>query len=468
MKKDKILIVLPYGMCLRQIILNQTLWDYLVKNYQIDVMTPLKLSNDIVGINKIIATSPVHFFENFLKRVSFRSVFSLRASAMVSFFLDNNIGENFALRWRWFGDQARHIVVMSGLVRLRFIGPSIKNSLSFLSKIYPVFFLKKNKYKFVIVTHVSALDCVLIGLGANKLTIPLISITLGLDNYAHGPLLYKPDLMLLWGDEQLEEFHKYHLAHNEKLLNTECFKIGSLIHDNYLQIKESRHTDYLFEKYSIDNNQEFILVAVMLEESLPNQAVLCELLIDFLEENNLQHKLIIRKLPLSDNDIWEEFYKKYSNRVIIQEPQSASFDKRSESLMFDLNASKRDLEEFVQTLDRSELIIGLYPSTLLLDAMLFDKQSAVAMFDWTEGQKFGGHPQEKFYLAKKYTHQHRKHYNLLYTKESLNSFLTEVLIEKTNFPEQRREIFKKITGDSIDGSSGKKAVEAIDGFLNKK
>mgnify|MGYP003976206211 FL=1 len=136
--------------------------------------------------------------------------------------------------------------------------------------------------------------------------------------------------------------------------------------------------------------------------------------------------------------------------------------------MFDLNSSKRDLEEFVQTLDRSELIIGLYPSTLLLDAMLFDKQSAVAMFDWTEGQKFGGHPQEKFYLAKKYTHQHRRHYNLLYTKESLNSFLTEVLIEKTNFPEQRREIFKKITGDSIDGSSGKKAVEAIDGFLNKK
>ena len=102
MNKNKILIILPYGMCLRQIVLNQTLWDYLVKNYKVDVMTSLELSNDIVGINKIIDTAPTNFFEKILKNVSTRSTFSLRASKMVNFFLDNNLGENFALRWKWF------------------------------------------------------------------------------------------------------------------------------------------------------------------------------------------------------------------------------------------------------------------------------------------------------------------------------------------------------------------------------
>jgi len=467
MNKNKILIILPYGMCLRQIVLNQTLWDYLVKNYKVDVMTSLELSNDIVGINKIIDTAPTNFFEKILKNVSTRSTFSLRASKMVNFFLDNNLGENFALRWKWFGDQAKHIVVMSALVSLRFIGAFIKSSLYFFSKIYPVFFLKKNKYNFVIITHTSDLNCTMLGLGANHLKIPLISITLGLDNYAHGPLLYKPDLMLLWGDEQLDDFNKYHLSHNKELLNTECHKIGSLIHDNYLQLKKSEYKDYLLENYLLNKTQKFILVAAMIEEIIPNQTVLCELVIKFLEEHNLQHKLLIRKLPHIDNDLWREFYNKYPNRVIIQEPKSASFDKRSDSLKFDLKTSKEDLEEFVQTLDRSELIVGLYPSTLLLDAMLFNKQSAVAAFDWTEKQKFGGHPQEKFYLSKKYTHQHREHFNFLYSKESFYSFLVEILLEKTNFPEQRREIFTKITGSSIDGFSGEKAVKAIDEFSKK-
>jgi hypothetical protein len=467
MNKAKLLIVLPYGMCIRQIVLNHTLWNYLTQTYQVDVMTSLEISDDITGIHKVIDTHPANFFEKFFKRISGRSTASLRASQMVNFFMDNNIGENFALRWKWFGDQARHILVMSGLVKLKFIGSLIKNSLTFFSKLYPVFFLRRNKYDLIIVTHVSDLDCTMIGLGANNLSIPLISITLGLDNYAHGPMLYSPNLMLLWGNEQLEEFNKYHLPHNKKLLNTECHKIGSLIHDNYLQIKKSENIDYLSENHLFDANQKFIVVAVMLEEVLPNQTALCELIIDFLEEKNLEHKLLIRKLPQTDKEIWQEFYEKHSDRVIIQEPQSASFDKRSDSLKFDVNSSKRDLVEFVQTLDKSDLIIGLYPSTLLLDAMLFNRQTAVAMFDWTNEKDYGGHPQEKFYLAKQYTHYHRRHYNFLYSKQKLHNFMIDVLIKGIRFPEERREIFLKITGDSIDGSSGRKAVDAIDAFLKK-
>tara|TARA_Y200000002_G_C22686359_1_gene666146 strand:- start:972 stop:2378 length:1407 start_codon:yes stop_codon:yes gene_type:complete len=467
MQKEKILIVLPYGMCVRQIILNQDLWNYLIGSYQVDIMTPSKISNDIKGINEIIDPMPKNFLLKIFYKISRKSLFSFQASKMVNFFLDNNIGENFALRWRWFGDYAKHIVVMSGLVNIKFIGSFIKNYLSFLTKIYPIFFLKKNNYNSIIVTHISDLDCALMGIGANKLEIPLISITLGLDNYAHGPLMFKPNLMLLWGEEQLEEFKDYHLEQNEDFLDIEYTKIGSLIHDNYLKIKEKNTKNYLLKNYSLDCNQKFILVAVMNNEVLSNQVDLCKLLLNYLDNKNLKHKLLIRKLPLIDNDIWNKFYLNYKERIVIQEPRSAAFDKRTNGLEFDLKSSAEDVEELVQTLERSDLVVGLYPSTLLLDAMLFDKQSVVAMFDWTEKQKIGGHPQEKFYLSKQFTHEHRQHYNLVYNKESLFLFLDDVLIKEKSFPEYRREIFKKITGDSSDGLSGKKAVKAIDKFLKK-
>lgn len=465
MTKDKLLIVLPYGMCLRQIVLNETLWNYLINNYQVDVMSSLEISEEVQGINKVIKTEQTNFFNKILRRISAKSATSLKASMMVNFFLDNNIGENFALRWRWFGDQARNIVVMSGLVNIKIIGSIIKNFLKFLVQIYPVFFLSKNKYKLVIITHVSDVDCSMMAIGANQLSLPLISITLGLDNYAHGPLIYKPDLMLLWGEEQLKEFNQYNVSHDKEFSKTKCYKIGSLIHDNYLQVHETEKIDYLSKNFSLDPDQKFILVAVMLEEVLPKQTALCEILIDFLEEKNLQHKLVIRKLPLSDNNLWQQFYEKYPDRVIIQEPRSASFDKRQGSIKFDLDSSNRDVSEFVQTLSRSDLVLGLYPSTLLLDAMLFNKQTAVALFDWSDDKAHGGHPQEKFYLAKKYTHYHRRHYNFLYSKKMLHSFMADVLIKGIKFPEERREIFLEITGDSIDGNSGSKAVNAIDNFL---
>ena len=61
----------------------------------------------------------------------------------------------------------------------------------------------------------------------------------------------------------------------------------------------------------------------------------------------LKDKLVIRKLPLSDNNLWQKFYEKYPDRVIIQEPRSASFDKRQGSIKFDLDSSNRDISEFV-------------------------------------------------------------------------------------------------------------------------
>ena len=458
------LLLLPYGMCIRQILLNKELWHYLSNNYDIDLMSPIKFTEN-VGVQNIFDNNPTNLFQKFLKKISLNAAYALRASQMVNFFLDNDLGENFALRWRWFGDYARHLLVLSALNQFTLLNRLITKLLIFLASLYPTFFLRKNNYSSIIVTHVSDLDCTVMGLGANRLSIPLITITLGLDNYRHGPLLFKPDLMLLWGAEQEAEFKNYHLSSNQALLETKLKKIGSLIHDLYLENDKTDKRDYLFENYSLERDQEFILVPAMTEDTLPNQKLLCDILIDFLSVHDLNHKLIVRKLPQVDDDMWKDYEKRNSDRVVIQEPKSASFDKRSNNTIFSLDSAREDVGELVQTLKQCDLVISMYPSTLIIDAMLFEAKCAVAMFDWSNQDGIGGHPQEKFYLSKKYTHKHNRYYNLLYSKENLFKFMEEVLIQKKYPAASNNKLFMEISGESADGKSGIKAVEALTSFM---
>lgn len=469
MKKEKILVLMPYGMCLRQIILNECLWSYLTENYDIEIISPIKIDLEILDSNKIRNLNNNKFIKRFMRSLSSKSMIYYRASLMTDFFLENDLGENFALRWKWFKEYVNQIIILSGLARMKFIGYLVKKILIALSYLYPLGFLFNKRYKAIIITHASDIDCTLFGIASNKLNIPLISITLGLDNYRHGPLVYKPDLALLWGNEQVKEFKEYHLSHNSTLSNTDYKKIGSLIHDTYLKVQDSDSTDYLNQKFLLNKKDKLILIATMLEYNLPNQTALCDLILDFLDQHGLDHKLIIRKIPNADNDIWSSYYDLNSGRVYIQEPESASFDKRSNDLGFDITSSMRDIGELVQTLNQVDLIIGHYPSTLLVDGKLFNKPCCVPMFDWKNSSK-GGHPQEKFYLSKALSHPHNDNYGLLYSKDDFFEYLYKILVEKDDSSQQN--LFDEITGVSYKGESGKIGSEAIEAFLgnlpNKK
>ena len=95
---------MPYGMCLRQIILNKHLWKYLSENFEIDVITPIEIDSAILDPVNVIDLNKSNTLSLFLKKISSRSIHYLRASKMMDFYLDNNIGENLALRWMWFKD----------------------------------------------------------------------------------------------------------------------------------------------------------------------------------------------------------------------------------------------------------------------------------------------------------------------------------------------------------------------------
>ena len=70
MKREKMLLLLPYGMCARQILLNKELWHYLSNNYDIDLMSPIKFTEN-VGVQNIFDNNPTNLFQKFIKVTDF-------------------------------------------------------------------------------------------------------------------------------------------------------------------------------------------------------------------------------------------------------------------------------------------------------------------------------------------------------------------------------------------------------------
>ena len=470
MKNKKILLVLPYGMCVRQILFNKVLWKYFNDTYQIDILTPIKIeASSLAGVSNINLLDTDSKLTKLYKEISAKSVYLWRLSGMVEFFLNNDLGENFSTRWRWFNEYSKNILIYGALKNYPFIYKFFIWIVSRLSYLYSSKILSNDEYKFVLITHVTDIECTLIALGANKKGIPLVTVTLGLDNYRHGPLLYVPDLMLLWGDEQVYEFINYHMSHNEELKRTEYETIGSLIHDLYIERSDKISQSSLKNKFSIDVNIPFILIPAMLEEMLPNQKALCEIVIKFFELHSLKIKIVVRMLPKTDLEMWHKFKDENPDYIILQEPSSAVFDKRNESIPFNEEQSYDDIDEFVYTVKNALLIINLYPTTLILDAMLLGKDSVVAMFDWGSETDVGTHPQQKFYLAKQITHPHWKHYNFLYTREELYKFMYSYLVKGENTIQlNSMALFDKVCGKSLEGQSGNLASNAIDSFIRDK
>lgn len=466
-KKDCILVVLPYGMCFRQVVLNENLWGYLRKNYEIDLLTPLKLKNkDVVGVRNIFPCRSRNKILGLIQSFNHRLINSWKCFNFMHFLLNADLGENLSLRYRWFPADGKGVFFFGYLRHTRWAG-LIKKLFKKLPVLYPTTsYFRKNSYKFVIVTHVLENECIVTSLIANKLKVPVITITLGMDNYRNGLLFYIPDLMLLWGREHLYAFNNFQLPLNKELKKSKHELIGNLIHDNYLKMSEKCTKESFLRMYGLAEDEEVILIPTMTEEYLPNQTALCEIVIDFIRKYNLKVKIIVRTLPGVDVDMWEEFERKYPEFVILQIPTSASYDKRGAVNNVDLDQENKDIEIFVNTIKNSALLVNVYPTTLLVDALLFNTPSVWAMFDWNNASDIGTHPHQKPCIAKAITHPHLKHYNAVSTKDALCEVLYKFFILKQRNNLVSNELYDTVCEFSKDGRSGELAAAHIKDFIN--
>ena len=382
------------------------------------------------------------------------------------FFLKQGLGWPIVSRFH------ETLMAKDELTKDLFYWPALKRS--FLGNFYKWIFnlfplaypheslLKKEEYEFIINTHNSEPSSVLISRAANKQNIPVVCMPLGLDNIMHGPLLFTPDLMLFWGEEQENEFKTMQIPWNNSLSETKTKIVGCLIYDNFFEFKQSK--DFFYEQYDLREDEKIILFPVHIEDNHPGQISICKTIVSFIEKNKLSAKLMVRLRPNFDIDMWKEFQKDNPNKVILQIPKGVSFDKSSSFLEMDIEIELNETEIFASSFSSSSVVVGRALSTTYTDSIFLGTQTIIAQYydDKKRTKVF----QRMFDQVCTFYPYYKKGYEFAFSEEELIEFLERNLLDNPEIViEQKKiELLKKQVGD-LESKSGLKAITAINEFF---
>ena len=462
----KILIVAPFGMTLRQIIINDTFWKYLKNNFEVHIETTVEVPNYTdLGITKIFSYRPKNILVRIGLKICNYFFFIFKNYGDIEFLIKNNLGEHFVHRM---SRESKKDDLLKSYALLSFLKP-IEN---FLYDLF-VFFCKKitrinrDNYSFLLVTHISEFRSNIEAISANSIKTPVITYTLGMDNYRHGKILFKPNLMLLWGRDHEYEFLGWHKEKYNDMKSVNHEIVGNLAHDFFVQnVNEKVVKDYIFKKKK-RCYKGYIVVPAMLESVIPGQTVIVEKIISYLKVKNLDILIIVRVMPASEIEMWLNFENKHKEHILIQEPIGSSFDKRGIKSKFNINQEKFDSSFFASLLAGAELILSIYPSTVTIDGFLFGTPSILPLFSWQDLNTINEHPYAKIVLAKILTHPLNKQYNIVKNVGELHEVLDDILIDKNRETYVGNELYEYVCDQSKDGRVGHRAAEAIDKFLHQ-
>lgn len=372
------LVVVAYGMAFRNLALNETLWRYLVTTFAVDLLTPMAIRDggalDIARVHHHPAPSRVRAAITGIRR---RAAGALAALDRVAFYM--HCGEVESLRavyrysaidgslsrlflWSWLGHSA-----LAGPIR-RLARRVAATDLSTPSL---------DGYDFVLLTHNAEPLCMAYGVAANALGIPVICIPMGLDNLMHGPLVFVPDLFLLWGPEQDRDLD-LQAAFNPQIRTTASTAVGSTTHDAYLACSTGPDVN---ARYDLAAGDGLILFPAYSEKYGDNQLPVCRLLLELIRRAHRPIKLLVRTRPGFDEDLWKSFQRANPDEVRLQMPVAASYDKSGSVRAFDLDREREEVALLAATLRRCDVLVTPTFSTMEMDAMLFGKPAINAIFD---------------------------------------------------------------------------------------
>lgn len=461
--KKKILIVAPYGMTLRQVVLNKKLWRHLCNKYEVHIKTAVSIKQyKELGIEKIIIPKK-NIISSFLERIHHLS----KVSKIVNFLIENNLGEHLVFRLKHIDNFSKQLYQgyffekLEGLIKLF----KIDNIKPFLALRFSQ--VRKDNYLFVLITHISDTMCELESIAANKINIPVITYTLGMDNYRHGRILFQPDLILMWGEEQRYEFSNWHKNDFNSINDIKCKVVGNLIYDTYLQHANNNKLEKYVKNKKKNDYDGYILVPTMINEILPGGTQLVTALVNYLNDRKLNYLIIVRTLPgTKDQKIWQQLEKEYTKEILIYEPSVGSFDKRGAVNVFKIEDELKEVEIFSAMLSKCSMVVNLYPSSVTLDAYLFNTPVIFALFDWVNSNNKDAkeHSFGKILYSKFATHPHHKEFNAVFSYEELYKVMDNI-IEGNSSKYIGNKLFKQVCGNSKDGNVGKRTIEAIEQYI---
>lgn len=462
-KKERVLVVLPYGMCFRNFIFNESLWGYLTDNYVIDVLTAMRVKDkEKLHIDKILNPLPRNLLNRIRRSVNYRILHCLRQLDYCDYYLTQDLGTILDRNYKAYSKEWRKGCLFWGAVNNSCAGYFLKK----IFKKYPFFHpvqktLKENKYKFIVTSHVDEEECILTTRVARKLGIPTICITLGVDNIMNSPMLCVPDLLLLWGPDQASEYERFQVPFNEELKKTKCLSLGNLMYDNYLKIKPDQKK--ILTKYNIDS--KFILFPALTEAILPGQMVICERVLKFIRDNDLKLKLVVRVRPGYDENMWLKFKADNEDLVVVQIPDGASYNKSSKGLLIDHEYELQQIEEFVTIVKSSSLVLDPSWSTVYLDALALNTPAVFVCYPWNDQGRKTLHPARHSYQIYMALYPSWDNLKIVLSEEELITFLDKFFIKDKDAYCIPQRLFEG-QAFAADGRVGHRAVDAIQKLIN--
>src|SRR5579864_5251624 len=239
--RPAVLLVLPYGMCFRNIVMNETLWRYLTSAFQVDVLTDFTIRDPTaLGIRRVLPIARRGLLERAAAAVNYAAVHCLRLLNETKFFVTADLGSTWAGIYRHLlrTDGKRARLLLFGAIReLGNRWPAswiVALFNAFPLACPPLRVLRRGAYAFVVLGHTNENWCILAGRRANRLGVPVVGAVMGADNLLHGLLEFVPDLLLCWGEEQARELRDYHVPLAPALARTRSEVVGTLVYDNYV------------------------------------------------------------------------------------------------------------------------------------------------------------------------------------------------------------------------------------------
>lgn len=467
--RPAILVVMPYGMCFRNIVANGALWSHLRERFTIDVLTGLTVderTRQFLGIRAVLSTAPRGTVPR-VGRLLNRAVFHwLKLLPLSEFFVGSDLGGTYAgicrvvsARWRLFAAAALWEL------RSRFPWNLLVKALDRFPVMHPAKrLLRRGKYRLVILGHTNETECVIVGRYASRIGIPTVCPVMGVDNLMHGLLQFSPTLLLLWGQEQEDEFVRFHVPRRPELARTSRAVIGSLVYDRYVTATD----DSTFRRaYRIDSDEEILLFAAYPDAALSGQRNLCRILVEFIHRHHLRVKLLIRLRPGSVLEPWVRFAENHGNIVRLQTPESVAYGKSDETGAFSYEAMGRDIDTFAHTIRNSTLLVLPSLSTMYQDALALGAASVVALFNYETDRK--GVPHRDFCTYQDYVRINPSFatMNVVTSARDLEAFLMRIFVAGQRDGLMTPELFRLQTAASNDGEVGNRAIAAIEGLLHQ-
>lgn len=459
--RERLLVVIPFGMALRNIVLNDDLWGYLRGRFDIDLVSPVAIDDAAaLGISRVLPPPPRRSARRVLRAINARLIDRLRLMDYADFFFRAHEAETFAVNCVTVGRRVTSRILFWSALRMMRYGSAVYRLLGSFARFHPVVPIDSATYRAVLVGHNSEHECITYARVANDAGVPVICIVMGVDNIAAEPLAFRPDLLLVWGEEMRRDFDEYQVPLNPDLQRARTVAVGNTVYDNYL--RQPADEAAFRREFRIDPADEIVLFPAHVESSLPNQTMVAETIVRFIEQHALPAKLLVRIRPGIDVAMWRSFEARFPGVVRLQDPATSSFDKSGAVARFDPAREQREILNFARTIRSVTVTITPSFSTMALDSMAFGTPVINAIYNAADPTVL--HRNLLWYVAVSEKTPAWKLMKVARSREEFIEMLEGFFLRRDRAGFCRPEIVR-YRATAVDGHCGRRAARAIDSFL---